>query len=89
MQRFVGLLWQQGIVADLHYLLEQQIRTRGGWMKYEGIKTMQHLYETRIQPMSVLFQRYLSSVFEAFMHSLSNERHMLVMQKPTPTQVII
>jgi len=89
MQRVVGLLWQQGIVADLHYLLEQQIRTRGGWMKYEGIKTMQHLYETCIQSMSVLFQSHLRFVLEAFMQPLSNERHMLVMQKPTPTQVII
>ena len=58
-------------------------------MKHDGIKTLQYLYATRTPSMPFLFQRYLSSVFEAFLHTLSNERHMLVMQKPTPTQVII
>jgi hypothetical protein len=58
-------------------------------MKHDSIKTLQYLYATCTPSMSVLFQRYLRFVLEAFMQPLSNERHMLVMQKPTPTQVII
>lgn len=58
-------------------------------MKHDNLKTLQYLSATCTPSMSVLFQRYLPSVFEAFLHPLSNERHMLVMQKPTPTQVII
>jgi len=58
-------------------------------MKHDSIKTLQYLYATCTPSMPFLFQRYLRFVLEAFMQPLSNERHMLVMQKPTPTQVII
>ncbi len=58
-------------------------------MKHDGIKTLQYLYATRTPSMPVLFQSHLRFLLEALMQPLSNERHMLVMQKPTPTQVII